>query len=292
MSTDYVAFVTVAVVFLYRLLDSKVEHVTVGVQSALEGAAMAESKCGALGAELVKVFRMLTSCRQNTSPMRHKSNPNSPPNSGRRRNYSPVPNSDRRINSQSLSPTSRTSANLPSPTRINGHIQSPMITTGPGQISPQRVTQTTNKRGMRGQGRDADFPNGNQASSEIHKVAMRQERQRGDGGFSVASEEGGGSPSKERWNYLRSPRETEKEKIVRDCRLHGQALSVIGERKQGGESNLDGRLTIEKRQEGSSKNCQRTNIRLEAGRIHVNVSHRSAVINQSEKRRDLIAVQS
>ncbi|EFJ10288.1 hypothetical protein SELMODRAFT_427422 [Selaginella moellendorffii] len=42
-----------------RILDSKVEHYRVGVQSAIEGAALAESKCGVLGAELVKVFRML-----------------------------------------------------------------------------------------------------------------------------------------------------------------------------------------------------------------------------------------
>lgn len=46
-----------------QLLGNKVEHVLIGVQSALEGALLAENKCGALGAELVKVFRILTAAK-------------------------------------------------------------------------------------------------------------------------------------------------------------------------------------------------------------------------------------
>ncbi|KAJ7527408.1 hypothetical protein O6H91_16G053100 [Diphasiastrum complanatum] len=42
-----------------RILDAKVEHYAAGVESALEGTAVAESKCSALGAELVRVFRIL-----------------------------------------------------------------------------------------------------------------------------------------------------------------------------------------------------------------------------------------
>ncbi|KAI5060712.1 hypothetical protein GOP47_0025132 [Adiantum capillus-veneris] len=42
-----------------RILDAKVQQISIGIQTALEGAAMAEKKCNALGAELVKVFRNL-----------------------------------------------------------------------------------------------------------------------------------------------------------------------------------------------------------------------------------------
>lgn len=51
-------------------MDSKVDRVSVGMQSAVEGAALAESKCGALGAELVKVFRMLTASNSGSSTTR------------------------------------------------------------------------------------------------------------------------------------------------------------------------------------------------------------------------------
>ncbi|EFJ16180.1 hypothetical protein SELMODRAFT_422245 [Selaginella moellendorffii] len=50
-----------------RMLDTKVEHVSVSAQSALEGASVAERKCGALGAELVKVFRVLASFKKDNS---------------------------------------------------------------------------------------------------------------------------------------------------------------------------------------------------------------------------------
>ncbi|MCO5564567.1 hypothetical protein L7F22_018231 [Adiantum nelumboides] len=47
-----------------RLLDAKMEDFSVGVQTALEGASMAESKCSALGGELVKLFRMIATNRK------------------------------------------------------------------------------------------------------------------------------------------------------------------------------------------------------------------------------------
>ncbi|KAH7443868.1 hypothetical protein KP509_02G054100 [Ceratopteris richardii] len=42
-----------------RILDAKVQQISIGIQTALEGAAIAERKCNALGTELVKVFRNL-----------------------------------------------------------------------------------------------------------------------------------------------------------------------------------------------------------------------------------------
>lgn len=254
-----------------------------GVQSALEGAALAESKCGALGAELVKVFRMLTACKQPNGNANNTTN-----NSNRRgRSHSPpIRNPNHRLqDSRSQSPPSRFSGNSnSSPSRNNRGVFSPMRRSGI-YISPNRL-KTVSKRGVRGnRGGESDFTKGTQ-SSELRKVTGR-ERDRGDSTYSGASEEGNMSPIKENWNYLRNfPRESMKE-----CKLHSQALSVVDDRKQG-ECALDRQLTTsDKRQDGSGKNCQKTNIRLEAGRIHVNVSHRSAVLNQSEKR-DLIAVQS
>jgi len=43
------------------VLDENFLQTTLGVQSAIAGAGMADNKCSALGAELVKVFHMLLS---------------------------------------------------------------------------------------------------------------------------------------------------------------------------------------------------------------------------------------
>ncbi len=45
------------------------------------------------------------------------------------------------------------------------------------------------------------------------------------------------------------------------------------------DPSLGGHFTIEQ-QEGSAKTCQRTHIRLEGGRIHLNVTHHSTIVNQ------------
>jgi hypothetical protein len=46
------------------VLDEIFLQTTLGVQFAMAGAAMVDSKCNALGAELVKVFHMLASCNK------------------------------------------------------------------------------------------------------------------------------------------------------------------------------------------------------------------------------------
>ncbi|CAM6042630.1 unnamed protein product [Sphagnum compactum] len=279
-----------------RLLDGKVEHITVGVQSALEGAAMAESKCGALGAELVKVFRMLTSCNQ-YSPLQQTHDQHSLPTKCGRRGQSHSPpvraGEHHRLDSHSQSPISRNGGCPTSPPKANNQSQISMIQPRPGNISPNQADRAINRKGLRGPGRETVFVKGTQ-SSQVRKVTLQREKEKGEGQYSCASEEGG-SPTKERWCHLRNPsREIDREKSGKDCKSQGQVLSIVdkGRPVGGGEPGLDGHLKIEKRQEGSAKNCQRTNIRLEAGRIHVNVSHRSAVANQSEKRGDLIAVQT
>lgn len=98
---------------------------------------------------------------------------------------------------------------------------------------------------------------------------------------------------KERRCYLwNSPQGIGREKFGNDYKPQGQALTLNNKGRPGEDPGLGGHLTIEQQQEGSAKTCQRTNIRLEGGRIQVNVSHHSAVVNQSEKRGDLVAVQS
>ncbi len=269
--------------FFHSLLDGKVEHITVGVQSALEGAAMAESKCTALGAELVKVFRMLTSCRP-SSPLHHHNIEHSLPTKyGRRgRSHSPPARAcEHHSDSNSQSPVSRNDGATSSPKVINqGQVS--MLRPSPRNLSPNRVGRLVSKRGIRAPGRGAVFAKGT-PSSQLRK---------GEGGYSGASEEGG-SPKKERRCYLRnSPRGIGREKFGNDYKPQGQALTLNNKGRPGEDPGLGDHLTIEQQQEGSAKTCQRTNIRLEGGRIQVNVSHHSAVVNQSEKRGDLVAVQS
>jgi hypothetical protein len=89
---------------------------------------------------------------------------------------------------------------------------------------------------------------------------------------------------KERRCYLwNSPQGVGREKFGNDYKLQGQALTLINKGRPGEVPGLGGHLTIEQQQESSAKSCQRTNICLEGGRIHVNVSHHSTIVNQSEK---------
>jgi hypothetical protein len=85
---------------------------------------------------------------------------------------------------------------------------------------------------------------------------------------------------KERRCYLwNSPRGVGREKFGNDYKLQGQALTLINKGRPGEVPGLGGHLTIEQQQESSAKSCQRTNICLEGGRIDVNVSHHSTIVN-------------
>eukprot|EP01018_Ginkgo_biloba_P021877 Gb_27843 [translate_table: standard] len=56
---------------MYRILDAKVEHLSADVQNAVEGSVTAESRCNALGVELVKVFRMIATSSKGSPAKSH-----------------------------------------------------------------------------------------------------------------------------------------------------------------------------------------------------------------------------
>ena len=250
-----------------------------GVQSALNGATMANKKCASLGYELVKVFRMFTNKKtfkglQDNSHIEKKSKGHKIPKSPIKRQQFDE-GQDEDFHSQSTIDGAIECLQSTSKMSRDHHSLSERT-----NLSPQKFI----KRKMCSSMRDAlhtktTYP------SQIHKPSLHHEREQDNRDFCNFEESE--SPSKNKTNSLQSCIEPN------ECKLHGPC-GIVDEEKTIVNTNIDGRLTIEKRQEGFTKNCQRTNIRLEAGRIHVNVSHRSSGLNQNlcEKRNDLIAVQS
>lgn len=270
----------------------------VGVQSALEGASMAEGKCGALGAELVKVFRMLTSRKQNGSSRRKHDNCNDKASNGDGGHDSARNPASSALHSNS--PDHRHDSQTQSRGATGTDLMPTISSPDPRRQAQAAVTQPTTssshkKRIPRSHGSKIAV-----ASKETQPITsitapqksesttpqLEKDRDSGVGNFVLEnnSEESNEAPKEAKWS--RDQNLEHSELCVKECKSHGHALSVVEEQKKRGEPR-------EKRHDGSAKNCQRTNIRLEAGRIHVNVSHRSAFANHSEKRSaDLIAVQS
>lgn len=259
-----------------RLLDKKVEHVTVGVQSALDGATIADKKCASLGFELVKVFRMFSNKRdvqsfQNNCHLEKECKESKTFQSPAKGQHT---NEGLDIDFHSQSTIDSAIECVQNTSRISENHHSLL---GRTNISPRKII----KRGLSNSVRDISYPKVTH-TSPIHKPSLHHREDNEE--FCNFK---GGNPLK-----IKSSSLQDSSIGANECKLHGP-LSVINECKTIIDTNLDGRLRIEKRQEGLSKNCQRTNIRLEAGRIHVNVSHRSSGLNQiSEKTNDLIAVQS
>lgn len=267
----------------------------VGVQSALEGATMAEGKCGALGAELVKVFRMLTSRKQNGSSRRKHDSCNkgsTPPTTNGDGGHEAKNHDSSVLHSNNLDHRHDSQSHSYGSIGIDQNVPTKSISDlGQAQATTTRNTTSSSHK------KRAPWPHGNKVAmlaketsqpitstipqkSESKTPQLEKDRNNGVGNFIVdnnfnVSNEGVTTMSKEsKWSRNRNIPEEHTE------------LCILEEQKKGGEPR-------EKRHEGPAKNCQRTNIRLEAGRIHVNVSHRSAFVNQSEKRgADLIAVQS
>ncbi|KAG0553581.1 hypothetical protein KC19_12G022600 [Ceratodon purpureus] len=264
-----------------QLLDNKVERVSMGVQSALEGAALAENKCGALGAELVKVFRMLTATKISSNagsaggtvwpqlPLPADDNRRPP----RGRSHSPPSRSTtQRLESRSQSPPPRLSGNPAWDSNRGPPFSLRRSGANPALIpSRPKAGMAREKRlGVRG-GRNIE--EGTNQSSEVRKVEARERLDRAKESFSGEPElepgmgSQGGSPTKDD-NWLKSyPRES---LPFKDGGFRGQALTVVEDRQRTGPY-----LAIDRR----AKNLQKTNIRLESGRIHVNVSRRSGAPN-------------
>ncbi len=262
------------------MLDEKILQTTLGVQSAIAGAAMADSKCGALGAELVKVFRMLASCNKTSLLQKMKDLAPACQNGEHRRRLSPTSRicKDGHI-SCAHSPTCRSSGHTPFPSMTNRDNQLPPMGTNAGNTSAQAF----DKRGiLAAQCKDTVLPK-RVKSSEMRKTIKQQKRGGAEGRQSSASEQGG-SPRKERWTITQQYlEETDNDK---SHNLQNQALSIIEKHRQGAEPGLNGHLTIRKTQEGSGKNNQRTDIHLEAGHVHVNVSHHSAIVHHRQRREE------
>ena len=225
-----------------------------GVQSALEGAALAENKCGALGAELVKVFRMLTATKiANNAGSDGATNwPQLPADDSNRasrgRSHSPPSRgATQRLESRSQSP----------PPRLRGN---PAWNSSRGPSSPLRRPGANppfvpSRRGRSGSTKALKF--GKAERPDRAKESFSGDPKLLEPGMSSR----GGSPPKDD-NWLKSyPRESP----FRDGRFRGQSLTVVEDRQRSGPY-----LAIDRR----SKNLQKTNIRLESGKIHVNVSRR------------------
>lgn len=247
-----------------------------GVQSALEGAALAENKCGALGAELVKVFRMLTATKMSSNagstggtnwpqlPLPADDNKRPP----RGRSHSPPSrNTTQRLESRSQSPPPRLIGN-PAWDSSRGPPSLRRSGANPALVPsrPKAGVAREKRLGVRG-GRNGE--EGIKQSSEVCKVETRERLDRAKESFSGEPElepgmiSQGGSPPKDD-NWLKSyPRES---LPFKDGGFRGQALTVVDDRQRTGPY-----LAIDRR----AKNLQKTNIRLESGRIHVNVSRRS-----------------
>ncbi|KAG0576109.1 hypothetical protein KC19_5G056200 [Ceratodon purpureus] len=261
-----------------RLLDKKVEHVTKGVQSALDGATLADKKCASLGCELVKVFRMFTNKKdlqglQDNCLFKKEGKVNKPSQSPVKRQHI---NGGQDVDSHSHSTIDAANKDIQDISKIieNDQSISTRINTSPRKII---------KRGISNSSRDI-LHTKTTHPSQIQNPTFQHDKEQD---IIDSNNFEGGSPSKNKTNRLQDTYIG-----VNECKLH-RPLCVMDEHKTIVDTNVDGQLTIEKCQEGFPKNCQRTNIRLEAGRIHVNVSHRSSGLNQiSEKRNDLIAVQS
>lgn len=279
---------------LCRLLDNKVERVSMGVQSALDGAALAENKCGALGVELVKVFRMLTATKNANAAALEATNwpvdncNNENVRGSRGRSLSPISRSaTQRLDSRSQSP----------PPRLTGNPawKSSRLPSSPLRRSSSRPKAGTSreKRGIGVRGRRGsnalDIEGNNNQSSELRKVETttreRPDRAKAEssavltGEADIETSQGGSPPRDDNW--LKSyPREA----LPFKGRFPGQALMV--------PEHADPYMSVDRR----GKNLQKTNIRLESGRIHVNVSRRSGAASgggqSGTKRGDAIAVQS
>lgn len=262
------------------LLDNKVDRVSLGMQSAVEGAALAESKCGALGAELVKVFRMLTACKNSTTDGSSTTRQQTINNSRRGRSHSPPTQIlNPHLDSCSQSPRDRSS------TVVRTNHMRPIVSPKRRSrlYSPNRPKAAAAAGQKRGSHRN--MPRSEEADSTKISTGSDSGSDQGEGesAGSGASEDGS-SPHKRSSCVLR----TSSHDPVIGCKLHTQGAQLAVQDRPNPQ--LKSHSPLGRRHESSEKAGRP--IRLEAGRIHVSVSHRSAVVTQSEKRENLIAVQS
>ncbi|MCO5578128.1 hypothetical protein L7F22_031966 [Adiantum nelumboides] len=299
-----------------KTLETKTEELSVGMHSALECAQVAESKCSALGAELVKVFRMLASSRKE-SPTKmmggdgpdEDSEQHHPHHRSRcaRSHHSGA--KSKTISSHAACTYCKRAAmkgsnDLVDCTKEHQHNE---------QIQSDTLDNDVLEGHKAGQYYDgSNFDNMSPSMDRSYKESGFQGRSIGDGQDinHVKAYHGGEDLLIDKVN---------KKNMGQNDKLHRkgelvekfddfEALEHLLAKKNLPELKpFEGKLPItherpeDKRIEcakkdvthtGSGKNCQSTNIRLDAGKIQVNVSHRSAILSGSRltKRGDAISV--
>jgi hypothetical protein len=155
------------------VLDEKILQTTLGVQSAIAGAAMADSKCSALGAELVKVFCMLASCNKTSLLQKMKDLAPACQNGEHRRQLSPTSkiSKDGHI-SCAHSPTCRSSGHIQFPSMTNRDNQMPPMGTNAGNTSAQAFDK---RRILAAQCKDTVLPK-RVKSSEMRKTIKQKKK--------------------------------------------------------------------------------------------------------------------
>ena len=236
------------------------------------------------------MFRMLTACGKNptNSGSSATSQQQTLDNSRRGRSHSPPTQiSNPQLDSRSQSPHDRSTSVIKS-----NHLR-PIFSPKRRSrifISPNRpklASAAGQKRGThRNMARSEEVDSTKMSTGCDSEMLTARDQAEGESAFSEASEEGS-TPTKQSSWYLRPSLHAP----VVGCKLHTQGARLAVQERISPQ--FKPHSPIERRHESLGKaGRQNAAIRLEAGRIHVNVSHQSAVVSQSDKRENLITVQS
>jgi hypothetical protein len=154
-------------------LDEIFLQTTLGVQSAIAGATMANNKCSALGAELVKVFHMLASYNKTSLLQKMKDLAPACQNGEHRRQLSPTSkiSKDGHI-SCAHSPTCRNNGHIQFPSMTNRDNQMPPMGTNAGNTSAQAFDK---RRILAVECKDTVLPK-RVKSSEMRKTIKQKKR--------------------------------------------------------------------------------------------------------------------
>ncbi|KAH7296642.1 hypothetical protein KP509_26G032200 [Ceratopteris richardii] len=298
-------------------LETKTEELSIGIQSALDGASNAENKCSALGAELVKVFRLLASSRKESpTKMMMGDGPDEDTEQHHLQHRSRCTRSHH-AGSKSKSFSSHGACTFYKKAATKGSNDLVNCTKGDHDgehIHLDKIDNTLVEGPKPGYYYDGShFDN---MSSNIDRGYIKENTPQGrplietqDISHGRAFHEGEDFilEKASKGNVSQNGKPHWKGDILEkidgfDGFEHFLAKKNLSELKNfegklplTQEKIEDGRLDCAKKSvthTGSGKNCQSTNIRLETGKIQVNVSHRSAVMsgNRLTKRGDAISV--
>jgi len=258
-------------------LDKKIEHVTTGIQFALDEASMANKKSIALGFELVKFFRNF-SCKQGSQCYKKNGHLNKICKESKT-SQSLIKKKDSKkeqdFGCQNQAKIEKSTSNHQNNARMFDNLEHTS-----SAVKLDMSPRIFYKRGLQGFTREhinqlLEIENPTSHSSQYDLEQDIEEN---------CSFERETFPKDKANCFPNSSKSNE-------CRLHGP-FNNDEEDKIPCDTNLDGQLTSKKCREGFVKNYQRTNIHLQAGRIHVNFSHRSRGLNELQKKNDFIVVQS